>query len=191
MNYKIPAEDPLYGKDNARVTGNWPTPPAADPESSLVGQSYVCSVTSNFPMVVTDPGSWVWAGAGVYLGESLPGLVGPEFDQVNPAEPTPRPIEVLARSPVDCGAMPTYSDVSYYVAASGAGVFGTEDWICALPAATDCPASGVGQPAVRRAIEAATANILRAFAAGRAGRAHPAQQLIPGTGGRPPLLGTS
>ena len=84
VNYKIPQEDPLYGKDNALVTGNWPTPPDADPESSLIGQSYVCSVTSNFPMVVTDPGSWVWAGGGVHAGESLPGLVGPEFDQVNP-----------------------------------------------------------------------------------------------------------
>ena len=89
VNYKIPQEDPLYGKDNALVTGNWPIPPDADPESSLVGQSYVCSVTSNFPMVVTDPGSWVWAGAGVHRGEPLPGLVGPEFDQVNPSEPTP------------------------------------------------------------------------------------------------------
>jgi hypothetical protein len=61
VNYKIPQEDPLYGRDNALVTGNWPTAPDADPESSLIGQSYVCSVTSNFPMVVTDPGSWVWA----------------------------------------------------------------------------------------------------------------------------------
>ncbi|MGO8891572.1 MAG: N,N-dimethylformamidase beta subunit family domain-containing protein [Streptosporangiaceae bacterium] len=191
VNYKIPQEDPLYGKDNALVTGNWPTPPDPDPESSLIGQSYVCSVTSNFPMVVTDPGSWVWAGGGVHAGESLPGLVGPEFDQVNPAEPTPRPIEVLARSPVSCGAAPTYSDVSYYVAASGAGVFdaGTEDWICALPVAAGCPAPA--PPAVRRAIQAATANILTAFAAGPAGRAHPARELIPGTGGRPPLLGTS
>jgi hypothetical protein len=191
VNYKIPQEDPLYGKDNALVTGNWPGPPDADPESSLVGQSYVCSVTGNFPMVVTDPGSWVWAGAGVRRGEPLPGLVGPEFDQVNPSEPTPRPIEVLARSPVSCGAAPTYSDVTYYVAASGAGVFaaGTEDWICALPEAADCPAPV--QPPVRRAIQAATANILTAFAAGPAGRAHPARELIPGTAGRPPLLGTS
>ena len=191
VNYKIPQEDPLYGKDNALVTGNWPTPPDPDPESSLIGQSYVCSVTSNFPMVVTDPGSWVWAGGGVHAGEVLPGLVGPEFDQVNPAEPTPRPIEVLARSPVSCGAAPTYSDVSYYVAASGAGVFdaGTEDWICALPVAAGCPAPA--PPAVRRAIQAATANILTAFAVGPAGRAHPARELIPSTGGRPPLLGTT
>ena len=195
VNYKVAPEDPLYGRDNALVTGNWPTPPDADPESSLVGQSYVCSVTSNFPMVVTDPGGWVWAGSGVHRGESLPGLVGPEFDQVNPEEPTPRPLEVLARSPVSCGATPTYSDVTYYVMASGAGVFdaGTEDWVCALPqaagpGATGCPAAV--PPAVRRAIWAATANILLAFAAGPAGRRHPARELIPPTG-RPPLLGTT
>jgi hypothetical protein len=189
VNYKVPQEDPLYGKDDALVTGNWPTPPDADPESSLIGQSYVCSVTGNFPMVVTDPGSWIWAGSGTHAGEPLPGLVGPEFDQVNPLEPVPRPMEVIARSPVDCGAAPTYSDVSYYVAPSGAGVFdaGTEDWICALPSAAGCAAGPVAQ----RAIQAATANILRAFAAGPAGRAHPARELIPGTGGRPPLLGTS
>jgi hypothetical protein len=144
-------------------------------------------------MIVTDPGNWIWAGGGVYRGESLPGLEGPEVDQVNPAEPTPRPLEVLAQSPVSCGAVPSYSDVTYYVAASGAGVFdsGTEDWICALPDAAECPASGVGQPAVRRAIQAATANILTAFAAGPAGRGHPADELIPGPGGRQPVLGNS
>jgi hypothetical protein len=193
VNYKIPQEDPLYGKDNALVTGNWPTPPDADPESSLIGQSYVCSFTSNVPMVVTDPGSWIWADSGVHQGESLPGLVGPEVDQVNPFEPTPRPLEVIAQSPVSCGATPSYSDVTYYVAASGAGVFdsGTEDWVCALPYAADCQAAGADLPAVRRAVEAATVNILRAFAAGPAGRAHPATELIPGTGGRQPVLGNS
>ena len=115
----------------------------------------------------------------MHAGESLPGLVGPEFDQVNPVEPTPRPIEVVARSPVSCGATPTYSDVSYYVAASGAGVFdaGTEDWMCALPVAFGCPAPA--PPVVRRAIQAATANILTAFAAGPVGRAHPARELTP------------
>ena len=73
VNYKIPQEDPLYGRDNALVTGNWPTAPTADPESSLIGQSYVCSVTSNFPMVVTDPGSWVWAGAACTRASRCPG----------------------------------------------------------------------------------------------------------------------
>ncbi|HEX6522922.1 MAG TPA: N,N-dimethylformamidase beta subunit family domain-containing protein [Streptosporangiaceae bacterium] len=192
VNYKVPQEDPLYGKNNALVTGNWPTWPDPDPESSLIGQSYVCSVARNFPMVVTDPGSWIWKGSGARQGQQLPGLVGPEFDQVNPEEPTPHPIEVIARTPVSCGAPATYSDVSYYVAASHAGVFdsGTEDWLCALPYA-ECGVPGVTEPVVRRAVQAATANVLIAFAAGPAGRAHPAQELIPSANGRPPLLGTS
>ncbi len=98
--------------------------------------------------------------------------MGPEFDQVNPSEPTPRPIEVLAQSPVSCGAAPTYSNVTYYVAGSGAGYSlpapRTGPALC--PEAAGCPAPV--QPAVRRAIQAATANILTAFAAGPAGRAH-------------------
>ncbi|HLK02623.1 MAG TPA: N,N-dimethylformamidase beta subunit family domain-containing protein, partial [Streptosporangiaceae bacterium] len=135
VNYKVASEDPLYGKDNPAVTGNWPVQPDADPESSLIGQSYVCSVVSNYAMVVTDPASWIWRGADVSAGSRLPGLVGPEFDQVNPDEPTPHPIEVIARSPVSCGAPATYSDVSYYTMPDGAAVFasGTEDWTCALP----------------------------------------------------------
>lgn len=194
VNYKIPQEDPLYGTDNALVTGNWPNPPDADPESSLIGQSYVCSVaSSNYPIVVTDPGNWIWAGSGVYQGEQLPGLVGPEFDQVNPNEPTPNPIEVISQSPAWCGAVATYSDVTYYVASSGAGVFdsGTEDWVCALPDAADCNAPGATDPAEQRAIQTATANILRAFAAGPAGRSHPATELIPSTAGLQPVLGSS
>jgi hypothetical protein len=191
VNYKNAREDPLYGKDNAAVTGNWPTYPDPNPESSLIGQSYVCSVTSNFPMVVTDPHNWIWAGSGVHQNQELPGLVGPEFDQVNPQEPTPHPIEVIARTPVSCGAPPTYSDVSYYTTASGAGVFdaGTEDWVCALPGA-DCTAPYAGNATVQRVIETATANVLKAFATAPAGREHPARELIPSSGGRPALLGT-
>lgn len=192
VNYKIPQEDPLYGRNNALVTGNWPTYPDPDPESSLIGESYVCSVTRNYPMTVTDPRSWIWAGAGVSQGEQLPGLVGPEFDQVNPSEPTPHPIEVIARSPVNCGAPATYADAAYYVARSDAGVFdsGTEDWICALPGA-DCQVPGLTDPRVRRAVMAATSNVLRAFAKGPAGHQHPALEVIPSSGGRPPLLGVS
>jgi len=189
VNYKNAAEDPLFGKDNAQVTGNWPIAPDADPEQSLIGQSYVCSVTANYPMLVTDPGSWIWKGVGLTAGEQLDGLVGPEFDQVNPSVPVPHPIEVVARSPVSCGAPPTYSDVSYYTTAAGAGVFdaGTEDWVCALPGA-GC-GGFTASVLTQRAVTTATANILEAFGAGPAGHQHPAIELIPPTT-RPSLLGT-
>ena len=92
VNYKIPQEDPLYGKDDALVTGNRPTPPDADPESSLIGQSYVCSVTGNFPMVVTDPGAGCGPAAACTWAKSLPGLGGPRTRpgySVNAALPRP------------------------------------------------------------------------------------------------------
>lgn len=179
VNYKNPLEDPLYGKDNARVTGNWPDPPDADPESSLTGQAYAC-MGAHAPMVVTDPHGWIWSGSGARQGTRLPGLVGPEFDVVSPSGPTPRPIEILARSPEYCDGYAARGDVTYYVAGSGAGVFdaGTEGWICGLPtlamATSFCPRHSV-RPPTAQVIETATRNILRVFSGGPAGREHPAR----------------
>ena len=177
INYKNPLEDPLYGTDNARVTGNWPDPPDADPESALTGQAYGCFATSA-PMVLTRPASWLWAGGGARPGITLPGLVGVEFDVPDSSGAAPHPVQVFARSPENCYGQPVDSEVTYYVARSRAGVFdaGTEDWACGLPAvvmrARVCP-RGTARPVVQRLIAAATRNVLRAFAAGPAGRAHP------------------
>lgn len=117
----------------------------------------------------------------MHRGESLPRVVGPEWDQVERSSPTP--IEVLARSPAACayGAR-SESDASYYVARSHAGVFdaGTEGWICALPDAS-CPHQAPG-PLASRVIGAATRNILEAFARGPAGPAHPAIEYVTGPG---------
>ncbi len=177
INYKDPLEDPLYGTDNARVTGNWPDPPSADPESSLIGQAYGC-FSARAPMVVTDPGGWIWAGSGAHLGTALPGLVGVEFDVPDASGAAPSPIGVFARSPENCYGQPVESDVTYYVARGRAGVFdaGTEGWACGLPTAAmpalSCPRE-TARPAVRRVIAAATSNVLWVFASGPAGREHP------------------
>jgi hypothetical protein len=181
VNYKDPAEDPFNGTDNAAVTGNWPDPPDADPESSLTGQAYDCFIRGgNVPMIVTGPGSWVWSGSGVRQGGRLPGVVGPETDQLNESQPTPRGIRLLARSPVTCNGPPVssgYGDVTYYVAGSGADVFdaGTEDWVCGLPN-VGCPRgqTGLMTARTRQVIRTATRNVLQAFARGPAGRQHPA-----------------
>ncbi len=181
VNYKDPQEDPLYGTDNAAVTGNWPDPPDADSESSLTGQAYDCFIRgSNVPMTITDPGGWVWSGSGVSKGEQLPGVIGPETDQVDQSQPTPNGIQLLAQTPVTCNGPPIFSgygDVTYYVAGSGAGVFdaGTEGWVCALPNLR-CPNSQTRlvTPRSQQVVEAATRNVLQAFARGPAGRDHPA-----------------
>jgi hypothetical protein len=115
----------------------------------------------------------------------LPDLIGKEFDTADLSQPTPRPIEILARSPQACGGQAVSSDVTYYVAASEAGVLnvGTQGWLCGLPTVamvtnrcltTTPPATEV------KVIDRATRNILDTFARGPAGRVHPARDFLTG-----------
>ena len=174
--YKVAAIDPLYGKDDAETTQQWRDPPDPRPESVITGVFYECNPVSA-PWVVYDPSNWIFAGTGAYRGESFPGMVGPEYDRLNPAVPFPRPMQVLAHSPLTCDGFSTYSDSVYYTVASGAGVFasGTMRWVCAMRG----PSCGHGlNRAAERFVDRATQNLLRAFAAGPAGRAHPAQDNV-------------
>jgi hypothetical protein len=173
IDYKVAREDPLYGVDNAEVTADWPAPPDANPESTLLGAMYNCFVHGpRAAGVVVDASSWLLAGIpGVRDGLALPGLIGPEVDSVQLGYPTPRPIEVVLHSPFQCpGGRASHADTTYYTAASGAAVFdaGSIDWACAV--ATGCSAT----PLTGRVVRAVTDRLLVAFAAGPAGRAHPA-----------------
>jgi hypothetical protein len=184
INYKIAAEDPLYGSNDAAVTANWPAPPHPDPESSLLGDQYACNREQdrNAAGVVVEPQSWFFAGVQVTRGEQLPGLIGPETDAVQLGYPTPRPIEVVLHSPASCpgNAGPPYADASYYTAASKAGVFdaGAIAWACSIYAVCAQPVSRRTAQVTRQV----TDNVLRAFAAGPAGEAHPAQDNLAALG---------
>ena len=175
INYKLASEDPLTGRNNRAVTADWPAPPAADPESSLLGDQYGCffGAAPNVAGVVTDPNSWMYAGVHVTRGERLPALIGPEIDAVQPNYPTPRPIQVIMHSPATCpGNSPPAADASYYVAPSGAAVFdaGSIAWACNV--GPNC--AGVVNRPTHAVVRQVTDNILRAFAQGPAGRQHPA-----------------
>jgi hypothetical protein len=165
--YKVPEEDPFYGKRNAEVTGQWRYPPNARPESVLTGVFYESNPV-RADMVIRNPRHWLFAGTDVVDGTRLPDLVGPEYDRVNLDVPTPRPIEVLARSPLVCNGASSYSDMAYYTIRSGAGVLstGTNWWINSL--------SGASGPVCQRVTMRVTINMLKAFAAGPAGDQHPA-----------------
>jgi hypothetical protein len=169
--YKVAGLDPMHGRRGAQTTQDWRDPPDPRPESVLTGVFYECNPVS-VPYVVYDPGIWIFAGTGVRKGASFPGLVGPEYDRVNPAVPFPRPLEVLAHSPLSCGGIRSYSDSAYYTVRGGAGVFasGTMRWVCAM--LPHC-GHGVGRK-TRAFVDRATQNVLRVFAAGPAGRSHPA-----------------
>jgi hypothetical protein len=174
--YKNAAIDPLYGKDNAGTTQQWREAPDPRPESEVTGVFYECNPVSA-AYVIYDPTSWIFVGTGAYKGERFNGMVGPEYDRLNPAAPFPRPLQDLAHSPLTCDGVATFADSAYYTVPSGAGVFasGTMRWVCAMRG-PHC-GHGVGY-AAELFVDRATTNLLRAFAPGPAGRARPAQDNV-------------
>ena len=156
--------DPLRKSHTDDTTVEWRQ--SGQPEAALVGIQYLCAhVSASLVVAASDHG--IWAGAHVHNGEALRRLVGNEADGTTGASPPN--LDLLAKSPVVCGVGHDVARMSYYHARSGAGVFasGTIWWICALDAA-HCSV-----PANIAAVRAVTVNVLRAFAQGPAGRAHP------------------
>jgi hypothetical protein len=169
--YKVPTEDPLYGKDDPDVTGQWRYPPDPRPESVLTGVFYQSNPVKA-DMVVADQGAWMLEGTGATDGVRLSGVVAPEYDRVDLTIPTPRPIEIVAHSPVVVRGQPDFSDAAYYTTESGAGVFssGTIAWINST--------HGAGGPEAAAFTTTVTQNVLLAFAQPRAGAAHPAHDNV-------------
>jgi hypothetical protein len=165
-------QDPMYGKDNALVTSDWREPPHADPESSLTGTLYESNPTTA-DFVVTSPDAWVFHGTGVRAGTRFRGLVGTEYDRVNPGFPVQRPIEVTSHSPLTCRGVNSYADSAYYTHRGGAGVFntGTMRWVQSLGGEHQY---GLDRRTARFTRQV-TANVLRAFADGPAAARHPAR----------------
>jgi hypothetical protein len=169
-------QDPMYGKDNALVTSDWREPPNPDPESSLTGTLYESNPT-DADYVVASPGAWMFAGTGVQKGTKFTGLVGIEYDRVNPDSPVERPIEILSHSPLTCRGVNSYSDSAYYTHSGGAGVFnaGTMRWVASF--------GGLHLFGLNRRTadftKAVTANLLHGFADGPAAAKHPARDNLP------------
>jgi hypothetical protein len=189
IDYKDFAEDPLHLTDPPLATGPaWRSPPDPRPESVITGDYYQCNPV-DADMVAVDPGNWLLAGI-VTRGEHLHGLVGSEYDAVDPHAPTPEPIEVLFNSPLSCPSGLPYSDVTYYTTPNGGAVFdsGTSSWVCALAVFLCEP--GHGNAAAQRVVTAITTRLLEAFAAGPAGWTHPAVSNLAALGiSRPPPPG--
>jgi hypothetical protein len=172
-------QDPMFGTDDAQVTSDWREPPAADPESSLIGTIYE-GYPADAPLVVSAPKSWVFKDTGVKTGDSFPHLVGIEYDRVNPAYPLQRPIEVLSHSPLTCAGAASYGDSAYYTHTGGAGVFnsGTMRWVEAIYGDQPHGIGGRTPDFVRQV----TTNILRAFADGPAAAKYPAHDNLDAIG---------
>ncbi|HEY2267948.1 MAG TPA: N,N-dimethylformamidase beta subunit family domain-containing protein [Streptosporangiaceae bacterium] len=166
------AHDPMYGKDNTLVTGNWRDAPSPEPESSLIGTLYE-SYPADASYRVASPSSWVFKGTRVPGGASFAHLVGVEYDRVNPGFPVQRPIEVLSHSPLVCHGVSSYGDSAYYTHPGGAGVFnaGTMRWVEAIFGDEPHGINDTTAAFVRQV----TANVFHAFADGPAADQHPAR----------------
>ena len=164
--------DPMYGKDNALVTSDWREPPDPEPESSLTGTLYESNPTTA-DYVVATPDAWMFARTGVRKGQRFRGLVGDEYDRVNPMYPVERPIEILSHSPLTCRGVNSYSDSAYYTHQGGAGVLntGTMRWVESLAP----PFGSELVPSDGRFTRRVTANVLQAFADGPAASKFPAR----------------
>jgi hypothetical protein len=179
MCYKTDYQlDPLYGSDDTLVTTDFRADPAPDPESSMTGVLYE-SYPTDAPYVVTSADHWLFEGTGVQNGDSFDHLVGTEYDRVTPGYSFPRPLEIVAHSPLVCNGTDSHSDSAYYTVASGAGVFasGTMRWVEGLLAGTPLGGDEDGMDATTGAfVTQVTTNLMQAFAKGPAGTHMPAPQ---------------
>lgn len=166
VDYKNATLDPV--KDPAQATpGAWRAPPNDAPESVLLGEMWRCNPVHG-DMVVIEPNSWIVAGTGLGAGGKITGAIADEYDSYRAADPGPKNVEIVARSPITCGGKPDHADTTYYTAPSGAGVFdsGSLGFIGGL--VTD---PQPGTPAAD--VTTITKNLLVAFGPGPAGKAHP------------------
>lgn len=161
----------MYGVDNTLVTSDWRDAPDPAPESSLIGTIY-----EGYPVdatyVVSDVASWPFENTGIHNDTGFAHLVGVEYDRVNPTYPVPRPIQVLAHSPLTWNGAASYADTAYYTQAAGAGVFnvGTMRWVESI---YGDQSHGIGSHAASF-VRQVTKNVLRAFADGPAAAKYPA-----------------
>lgn len=183
--YKDYLADPIYRRDPRLATGtSWATdaPGYRYPESELIGPMYQ-AYGASAPLVVADASSWVFAGTGLTDGQAVHGapgneVVGSEFDGYEPSI-GPANLDVLAHSPTGSVEGRLASDMTYYSHHGGGGVFatGTARWVQLLwdgaPALDG--ALRFGASPATPVLTAITVNVLRAFTAGPAGRAHPSR----------------
>ncbi len=133
------ARDPLYGKDNTRVTSKWRDPVLNRPENALIGIMYSSLVGDRvgFPWRVSSQAkSTLLDGTGLKAGLQYGcDIVGNEWDRVFANGATPAGLQVLATThTVSYTGAPDTSNTTYYIARSGAMVFaaGSLYWTAAL-----------------------------------------------------------
>jgi hypothetical protein len=181
--YKDATEDPLRTSHPALVTGgSWATDPLPRPESDFIGLMYQ-SFGGSGPLVVADGSSWVYRGTGLRTGDTIPDVIGSEFDAFTPGYPHPPNVEILAHSPTSSASGNLHADMAYYSAGPGkGGVFasGTASWVSSLwdgtPRTRNALGFGRKKPPTLAPVTTVTLNVLAAFGPGPASHRHPSTE---------------
>ncbi len=159
--------DAANSSTNYLTTTQWRLPHGsypATPEDALIGQMYIDFEPVSGSILIGDTSSWVFENSGLQSGDTLPGLLGYEVDQVDSGSPTGT--ITLTSSPFQQSGTHD-GDMSLYQAGSGAWVFstGSMDWTDGLAAVSPySPSPSV----VNSAAEQITVNVLNAFVSGSA-----------------------
>jgi len=175
--YKSAAEDPITDQDHTLVTVNWDQDPVDQPESQLIGSTYQ-DVGASAPMVITDAGSWLFAGTGFTSGQSLPKVVQGEFDRYVPGPASPTNVDVVAHSVV-ANRGGNFSDTTWYTVPNGGGVFasGNASFVSALQNSSLIPPNVVADatPGVTAPLLRVMENLYSVIGMGPASSTQPSQ----------------
>jgi Carbohydrate binding module (family 35) len=125
VSYKY-VTDPLTATNPTETTTQFRLAPVNRPEAELVGVMYDYSPV-NADIVISNCLPWICAGTNLVNGSHLVGMLGYEVDRLDASSPAN--IQVIGTSPyaipdITPGAFRN-SHMTYYQAASGAGVFAT------------------------------------------------------------------
>lgn len=132
--YKDAKLDPVHTA--ADTTVQFRGTPDPQPEDALIGQMYeLFTRMDGFPIAVTDPSHWVYAGTSVVQGDTLSHVVGNEWDHVWPGTDEPASLEVMAHSDAfGAYGSDVAAEVTAYYPTPGSFVFsaGTIHWAWGL-----------------------------------------------------------
>jgi len=131
--YRKASLDPMSQTHPSLTTVRWREAPVNKPENALLGLMFESAM--NWPhaadWVVTNANHWIYNGTGLHNGDTIPRLVGYEFDGIYNNGLTPAGLITLSASPVtDSSNHRFIANSSIYTASSNAMVFtaGTIFW---------------------------------------------------------------
>ena len=119
------ALDPAMQRDPSQVTTRWRDAPVSRPENAMIGEMFGTWITTDAPLIVTDPTAWPWTGSGVKLNSIIAGLYGDEIDRRIDNGAQPASVRAIADGFAEGynNALLSLGETTLYTAPSGAQVF--------------------------------------------------------------------